>query len=92
MYNRKQNWKFEAEPVTMVKTIITLLMVLELEIFAEVKWSVIQQRQYMLVIPHHFITIYREYFTKKAKVSILLTGKLLETFRKSTLIITSENL
>lgn len=36
MYNRKQNWKLEAEPVTVVEIIITLLMVLELEIFAEV--------------------------------------------------------
>lgn len=34
----------------------------------------------------------RAYFTEKAKVSLLLTGKLLETFRKSTLIITNGNL
>lgn len=44
MYNRKKKWKFEPEPVTVVKTIITLLMVLEPEIFSEVNSVEIQQR------------------------------------------------
>lgn len=46
----------------------------------------------MLVIPHGFATIYRAYFIEKTRISLLLTGKLLETFRKSPLIITNGNL